>query len=194
MGEANPFLDLPGESNPFLALPVGGAAQSGPLAADNPFASLPSLRVPFSGLPEGDAPPTPRPQEEDQRSGLARVGDAALEAVKDLFSVPLGMSDESLGPLVARTPEENRGVMGLVKTFNRVAIQGGSQGLDLAGRVFAAPFMAGIAATGQVAQELGASETEARKLVRDLDALFMSAVIVTGNGATRRCTDSTQTR
>ena len=115
------------------------------------------------------------------RSG--RIADAAKRAVTDLFEAPLGLSNESLGPLINQKPadyEGARGATSLFRTFNKVLIQGGSQALDVAGRLALAPLAGGIAAVTQAARESGMSETDARKLERDFNALAVSAGVVSG--------------
>jgi hypothetical protein len=111
---------------------------------------------------------------------VTRIGRAARNAVRELFEPPLGISRESLGSLVARTPEETRGVAGLIRGFNEMLLSDGSAALDAAGRAMLAPIAGGIAAVGQAAQEAGMSRTDARRLERDLNALAVSLGVVTG--------------
>jgi hypothetical protein len=75
-----------------------------------------------------------------------------------------------LGPLVAQSPEERRGVAGLFRAFNEVFVGGGSVAVDGAFRATVAPVVGGIAATVQALQELGMPRTDARRLERDLYA------------------------
>ena len=115
------------------------------------------------------------------RSG--RIAGAARRAVADLFEAPLGLSDETMGPLINQGPEDFQGARGaasLFRTFNKVFIQGGSQVLDAAGRSALAPLVGGIAAVTQAAREVGMSETGARKLERDLNAIAVSASVASG--------------
>jgi len=99
-----------------------------------------------------------------------RIGAAATKAVGRIFEEPLGASRETLGPLVAQSSEERRGVAGLFRAFNEVFVGGGSVAVDGAFRATVAPVVGGIAATVQALQELGMSRTDARRLERDLYA------------------------
>jgi hypothetical protein len=100
--------------------------------------------------------------------------------VQELFELPLGIPRESLGSVVARTPEETHGVAGLIRGFNEMLLSDGSAALDAAGRAMLAPIAGGIAAVGQAAQEVGMSRTDARRLERDLNVLAVSLGVVTG--------------
>lgn len=186
----NPFMTLPAaapeapeDDNPFMALPGAEAVGPGPISPSKESMIAPAPRVPFSGLPPGAEPPMPRRRKDEgsgSGSGLGRVGGAAVEAVRDLFSGPVGLSSEALGPLVAQSPEQGRGALSPARTFNQVLLQGGSQAVDLGFRLVAAPFFAAIAAVGQTAQEMGVSETQSRKLERDLHALLLAAGVASG--------------
>lgn len=110
---------------------------------------------------------------ESEGTGLdaaKRIGEAATKAVGRIFEEPLGASRETLGPLVAQSPEERRGVAGLFRAFNEVFVGGGSVAVDGAFRATVAPVVGGIAATVQALQELGMPRTDARRLERDLYA------------------------
>jgi hypothetical protein len=121
--------------------------------------------------------------EEPRSFSPERIAGAAGRAVTALFETPLGFSDETLGPLINQAPEDYggaRGVASLVRTFNEVLIQGGSQGLDAAQRAALAPVAGGIAAVRQTAEELGMSTTWARRLERDLNDLTVTLGISAG--------------
>lgn len=153
-----------------------------------PAASLPGvppLEPPIDLGPDrpiyriGPIAPAPTPEAGIVPSAT-RIGKAAWSAVEALFETPLGISRVSLGSLVAQTPEEARGVAGLIRGFNEMLIVDGSAALDATGRAMLAPIAGGIAAVGQAAQEAGMSRTDARRLERDLHALAVSLGVVTG--------------
>jgi hypothetical protein len=162
--------ELPAASLSGLAMRGRGGSALEPSSEHRPFA-------------QNDRLVTPVPIRKPDRGFLpstTRIGKAARDAVAGLFEAPLGLSDASMGSLINRKPEEIRGVGGLIRTFNEVLIQGGSQTLDLAGRTAFAPVVGGIAAVTQAAQEAGMSRANARRLERDLHVLVVSVGIASG--------------
>ena len=132
--------------------------------SESPPGVDPDLRrrvPPTDAVPGSDGP---------RLDAVKRIGEAATKAVGRIFEEPLGASRESLGPLVAQSPVERRGVAGLFRAFNEVFVGGGSVAVDGAFRTMVAPVVGGIAATVQALQELGMSRTDARRLERDLYA------------------------
>ena len=73
-------------------------------------------------------------ERESDRDGafasVERIGAAATKAIDRIFDTPLGIQRETLGPLVAQSAEERRGIAGLFRTFNEVFIGGGSVAID----------------------------------------------------------------
>lgn len=106
--------------------------------------------------------------------------------VSGLFDGPYGIAHEDLGPLVNQSPEDaNTPLFGLIRTFNQILIEGGTQLGDLALRTLAALFIGGAAATGQAAIELGMTKTNARRMVREIMMFADSRAGVAGAGKPR---------
>ncbi len=176
------------ELSTLLGLPVAPRAPGtgGPSAraVAQPSPTFRPDRIQLAESPVSDRPPgvdpdlrrpAPSTDAAAERDGTGldavnRIGEAATKAVGRIFEEPLGASRETLGRLLAQSPEERRGVAGLFRAFNEVFIGGGSVAVDGAFRTMVAPVVGGIAATVQALQELGVSRTAARRLERDLYA------------------------
>ncbi len=113
-------------------------------------------------------------------TALGRVYGAAEDVFSDLYEAPIGVDRKSLGPFIAQTTEDVGGPLGLVKTFNEVLLRGTAVAGDFGLRAVAGTVLGGLAAVGQAAQELGMSQTNANRLIRDLlgglDALAVGAL------------------
>jgi hypothetical protein len=113
---------------------------------------------------------------------LLGLGDRVVQSVSDavdlLFESPLGLSEDAIAPFVAQTPEQATGIMGTVRTFNRVVLETLGVAGDVVLRATMAPIVGGVAAVSETARSLGMSETWANRLERDLFALALSMGIV----------------
>jgi hypothetical protein len=112
-------------------------------------------------------------------NGVESVGKVVSNAVADVFSTPLGPSEKDLAPFVQGGFS---GPVGdLVHSFNRAVLTNGGVALDLTQRVGTAALMAGAAAAGETARQLGMDDASAGRLTRDLVGLGISAGVVLGS-------------
>lgn len=130
--------------------------------------------------PSAGGPPPLQPR------GKLTVGTMVGNTMFDvLFGSPLGVDPKQWGSLVNQRPEENIGVMGAIRGFNRTVLTTGSQLVDGAVRVVTAPFIAAAGAVAMTAEAAGVTPTEAKQIFRDVNGLFIQAGLTSGIGGLR---------
>ena len=162
----NPFTDLPDQKpkNPFVALPDAG----------NPFDNLPDEKP---GLLSRLAGASGRVIQRGAEGGF----EAATEGPIGLGQGPRQFFKET--GVFAGTPEQAKGLPGLVRTGNELLIEGGAALADTAIiRPVIGLFEGALEASGQMVREFGGTETSARQFVRDTRALLTAGIVATGTG------------
>lgn len=114
---------------------------------------------------------------------MAAFGQGAEEGFGD---DPLGLSDETAEEMrrIGLFPKVNEGISGSLKLFNEALIRPAAAGLDALMRGAEAVAVGTAVAAGQVAEEFGATETQGRRLSRDVLMLADTVGVLTGTSPT----------
>jgi hypothetical protein len=108
-------------------------------------------------------------------NAFTRVYEAGRQTVDEIFAEPLGVSRETLGPLVNQNVEQaQEPVWGQLRAFNDVLIRGTAAAGDVAFRGVSAVFQGGIAAATQALKEFGVSDTKANQFMRDANVALIA--------------------
>jgi len=126
----------------------------------------------------------------DSGSALGRIASAAGEGATEALALDesVGVSEDTerkFQDLGVFTPANIDSPTEAIRNFPRAItmeapIRAGAAALDLIGRGMMVPIKAGAAVAGQVAREVGASETTAKNVQRDIEGLGETALIVAG--------------
>ena len=124
---------------------------------------------------------------------IGRVGAAAFGPVVEAFETDLGLDEETtdlfrrLGVFPTKAPPEGflQGTAAAPRTVNYIAAELGVAGLQIVFRGMEGILGGIVGGTGQILREAGVSNTSAKRAERDLHAMLITTMIVSGGGPPR---------